>query len=188
MVAVVLMLSWGCGPPSPSVATVENEEWTTLEGQQVSLGSLMGEKGTVFLTMDPDCPITRLYTHAFQDIADEFGPEGIRVVGLYPGPFLERSEAKHFSEAADLHFPQVMDNDCVLSLALQARVTPECFLTDATGRVVYRGALDDRPVRQGRKKPQATKRYLADAVSEFLRTGKPQPTVVAVGCIVECND
>jgi len=81
-----------------------------------------------------------------------------------------------------------MINACKLSLALQARVTPECFLTDANGTVVYRGAVDDRAVRQGQKKYQAKQHHLAHAIEAFLTTGEPQQEVVAVGCIVECEE
>jgi hypothetical protein len=70
---------------------------------------------------------------------------------------------------------------------LEARVTPEVFLMDAKGELVYNGAFDDRAVRQGRKKYDAQKHYLADAMKAFLRDGAHSPEVTAVGCIVECK-
>jgi hypothetical protein len=148
----------------------------------------MGTKATVFLTLDPTCPITQLYARDFQSFADAYAGKGVKVVGVYAGPFMHQQEAAAFAAATGMRFPQVVDSTCVLSLALQARVTPECFIADPAGEVVYRGAFDDRPVRQGRKKPEATKHYLADALDAYLATGRPQREVAAVGCIVECEE
>ncbi len=152
------------------------------------MGSMLGIKATVFFTLDPECPITQLYTHDFQGMADNYAAKGVAVVGVYTGPFMQPEEATAFAHEAGLSFTQILDSDCRLALALQARVTPECFIAGPDGTVVYRGALDDRPVREGRKKPMATKAYLAEALDAYLATGKPQAEVVAVGCIVECED
>lgn len=148
----------------------------------------MGRKATVFLTMDPSCPITQLYANGFEAFAEQYADQGVQVIGVYAGPFMRRQEAAAFAADAGLRFAQVVDSTCVLSLALQARVTPECFITGPDGTVMYRGAFDDRPVRQGRKKPEAGQHYLRNALDAYLATGKPQHEVVAVGCIVECEE
>ena len=184
--AILLMV--GCAPPPASVAPLVDSSWTTIQGKKLTLKEMMGKAGTVFITLDPECPFCQLYTHTFTDIADKYAGQGVNVVGLYPGHFMQLEEAIPFSAEAGFEFPQVMDDECKLSLALQARVTPECFLTDAKGTVVYRGAVDDRAVRQGQKKYEAQQHYLADAIDAFLATGKPQEEVVAVGCIVECEE
>lgn len=178
----------GCSPKPASVASVADRTWTTVNGEEVELNSLMGKAATVFITLDPECPFCQLYTQAFEGMSEKYAAQGVNVVGLYAGQFMEQKEAATFSGDAGFDFPQVMDDQCVLSRALQARVTPECFLVDAQGTVVYRGAFDDRAIRQGRKKYEAQKHYLADALNAFLATGKPQEEVPAVGCIVECEE
>jgi hypothetical protein len=101
---------------------------------------------------------------------------------------MEAGAAAKFAGQAGFTFPQLMDPGCSLCLALHARVTPETFITDANGTVVYRGAIDDRAIRQGQKKYTAQEHYLTDALSAYLKTRKPQPEVTAVGCIVECKE
>ncbi len=184
----MLIVLAGCNPRPASVASVADRSWTNAQGEEVVLSSLMGKTATVFITLDPECPFCQLYTQAFEGISEKYATQGVKVVGVYAGPFMEQQEAATFSANAGFDFPQLMDNGCVLSLALQARVTPECFLTDAQGTVVYRGAYDDRAIRQGRKKYEAQKHYLADAINAFLATGEPQAEVAAVGCIVECEE
>lgn len=180
------LLGVACTRP-PSVVPLLGQVFTSIQGEQAELKDWMGSKATLFITLDPTCPVTQLYVQAFREIAARYAPQGVRVVGVYAGPFMHRGEAAAFAREAGLDFPQVVDSACVLSTALRARVTPECFITGPAGRVVYRGALDDRPVREGRKKPGATRNYLSDAMDAFLATGRPQREVAAVGCIVECD-
>lgn len=187
LIALAFLLA-SCGQPQGSVASIENATWTTAQGTQVALSSILGKRATVFLTLDPECPFCQLYAHDIQSMAARQAPGEVNFVGVYAGPFMERGKAAVFAADAGFNFPQLMDPACVLSLALKARVTPESFITDAAGTVVYRGAFDDRAVRQGRKKIEAGKHYLEDALAGFLREGKPQPEVTAVGCIVECGD
>lgn len=184
---IPVLLLMACGSPGTSIAPVLDRQVDVVAGPKAPLKSLMGPAATVFITLDPECPFCQLYGHDFQDIATHYAAQGLKVVGLYAGPYMEREKAERFSADAGFTFPQVMDNDCTLSLALKARVTPEVFLTDTTGKVVYHGAFDDRAVRQGRKKYTAQKHYLADAIDAFLSTGKAQSDVTAVGCIVECG-
>lgn len=178
----------GCGKSPASVASSENQTWTTVAGTTAELKSMMGTAATVFITLDPECPYCQLYAHDLQALSASFSSGGVKFVGLYPGPFMDREDAAKFSAEAGFGFPQVMDGQCELAMALQARVTPECFITDPHGTVVYRGAFDDRAIRQGRKKIEVQKQYLRDALTAFLRDGKPQAEVVAVGCIVECGE
>ncbi len=187
MIAGGLLALGGCMPPAANVAPLQKSQWVTVQGEHRDLRSMMGAKATVFITMDPDCPICQLYANDFNGIAESYRSQGVAVVGVYAGPFMERTKAAAFSNAGHFSFPQVIDSTCSLTLALRARVTPECFITDPQGTVVYRGALDDRPVREGRKKPQATRHFLADALQAFISTGQPQKEMVAVGCIVECD-
>jgi pimeloyl-ACP methyl ester carboxylesterase len=186
-VAVVCMLLACCTRP-PSVAPLLGQEWTSIQGERAKLNHWMGRKATVFLTLDPSCPITQIYANDLEAFAEQYADKGVQMIGVYAGPFMHRQEAAAFAADAGLRFPQVVDSTCVLSMALQARVTPECFITGPDGMVVYRGAFDDRPVRQGRKKPEAGQHYLRNALDAYLATGKPQKEVVAVGCIVECEE
>jgi hypothetical protein len=67
----------------------------------------------------------------------------------------------------------------------QARVTPEAAVFDASGKMVYRGRIDDRYVDLGLERPAATKRDLEDALNAVL-SGRSveQPVTQAVGCFL----
>jgi peroxiredoxin len=185
---VLALLVAGCSPKQVSIADLVQQQWTDAGGEAVTLGSAMGAKATVFVTLDPDCPYCQFYAHDLEQVAEQYAADSVKLVGIYAGPYMEAPAAAKFAEQAGFSFPQLMDPECALCLALHARVTPETFITDALGTVVYRGAIDDRAIRQGQKKYTAQEHYLTDALSAFLKDGKPQPEVTAVGCIVECKE
>jgi peroxiredoxin len=79
-------------------------------------------------------------------------------------------------------FPYVYDEHQDVARAFDAACTPDLFLF-ATGKLVYRGQLDDS--RPGNGKP-VTGRDLRDAI-EAVRAGRPvaQPQVPSIGCNIK---
>lgn len=185
------MLGSACSTPEqrPDMTSsqLDHIEFATLNGGHAGLGALEGTKATLFITLDPECPMTLGYVPLL-DSLEEALPTGVAMVGFYPAPFIVRDSAAAFARMHGLDFPQVMDPDCNLAKALRARVTPEVFLVALSGEVHYRGALDNAAVREGRKRP-ANEHYLRDALSAFAGD-EPQPRteVKAFGCIVECDN
>lgn len=147
----------------------------------------MGSKATVIITLDPECPFSQAYTNVMDSLSRTFMKDGVAFLGLYPTTFIGADAAARFAEEGHLDFAQVMDADCAVANALQARVTPEAFLLDAEGLLRYRGAIDDTAVRPGRKKPGPTQHHLADALHVLIDRAESTPEAKAVGCIVECG-
>lgn len=184
---LALLVSLGCSRGSP-LEELSTARFRMAAGGTSVLDGLLGAKATVFITLDPECPFSQAYTTLLDSLARVSAPRGIAFVGYYPGAFFQAADVAMFAARSGLSFPQVMDADCALANALEARVTPEVFVVDADRRMVYHGAIDDSAVRAGRKKPEATKHYLAD-VLEHVAVGRAveQKEVTAVGCIVECR-
>lgn len=156
-----------------------------LDGERTVLGIMEGAKATLYITLDPECPMTLGYVPLLDSLQSAL-PAGLAMVGFYPAPFMVRDSAAAFARKSGLSFPQIMDPACELSGALRARVTPEAFLVAMGGKVLYRGALDDSAVREGRKR-SVSKHYLRDALNAFAAgADQPTPEVKALGCIVEC--
>lgn len=149
--------------------------------------SLLGARATVIITLDPECPFSQAYTNVLDSLSRAFSPEGVAFIGLYPTTFIEADAAARFAAEGHLDFAQVMDADCAVAGALQARVTPEAFVLDADGLLRYRGAIDDTAVRPGRKKPGPAQHHLAEALHALIDQGRSTLEMKAVGCIVECG-
>jgi thiol-disulfide isomerase/thioredoxin len=178
----------GCGsaPDVPLWGQIE-QPLTLASGHTATWSQLKGPKGTVLVTLDPECPLSRTYAPLLHALSLDLAPD-MRIVGIYPSPFVAASAVVRFAQEHRLHFAQVLDAECTLSRALHAEVMPEVFLIDAQGAVLYHGAIDDRPVRAGRMKPHATRSYLREALQAYRMQGSSgMEHVKAVGCVLECD-
>jgi hypothetical protein len=84
---------------------------------------------------------------------------------------------KHAKDAG-FTFPYVVDATSEVAVAFGASKTPEVFLFDKDGKLVYHGAVDDN-----RDAPKVAQNYLKDAITA-VANGKPVTTgeTKAVGC------
>ena len=86
--------------------------------------------------------------------------------------------------AADQKYfqPYVMDKNSALANAFGATRTPEVFLFDASGKLVYSGAMEDNPSDPANSKSM----YLADAINK-LNTGTAiaPATTKSIGCSIK---
>ncbi|MCB0791295.1 MAG: thioredoxin family protein [Flavobacteriales bacterium] len=76
----------------------------------------------------------------------------------------------------------LLDKDHVLADAFGARTTPHVFLFDKTGRLVYKGAIDDSV----ESAKQVTRNYVRDAIASLV-AGRPiEPaTTRNIGCSIK---
>lgn len=79
------------------------------------------------------------------------------------------------------------DSDGVVGKLYGMQTTPHMFVIDASGKVAYAGAIDDRPTSSG--DPRTAKNYVRLAV-EALLAGKPVQTAATkpYGCSVKYAD
>ncbi|MGE7775074.1 thioredoxin family protein [Chitinophaga sp. NPDC101104] len=76
-------------------------------------------------------------------------------------------------------WPYVVDKDNQVADAFNADRTPECYLFDKSGTLVYKGAIDDNPG----SAPDVKEKYLQTAIQAMV-AGKPipNPSTASVGC------
>jgi hypothetical protein len=91
------------------------------------------------------------------------------------------ADMQAYAKAQDYQWPYALDANSQLADAFGANRTPECFLFDKDGKLVYHGAIDDSP-----GDPSAVKRmHLREAINEML--GGKEVTVKesrSVGCSI----
>jgi hypothetical protein len=65
-------------------------------------------------------------------------------------------------------------------------ITPEVVVADASGQVLYQGAIDNWFYELGRYRQFITEHYLTDAL-DAIAAGKPVPVTrtEAVGCLIQ---
>ncbi|MGD9722581.1 MAG: redoxin domain-containing protein [Pirellulales bacterium] len=155
-------------------------------GCNLALADARGRAATVLVCMSVECPISNEFLPAIKELAAEYRPRGVNLIGLDPnaGESLEAMAA--YTKHHAITFPFLRDEEAKVSRRLLFNVTPEVRVFDAAGQIVYRGRIDDR-YRAGGGQPGAKiTRDLALALDELL-AGKPvsQARTRAVGCPIQ---
>lgn len=167
-------------PPSPTAAAKSHVSHVWLPGLDPAAPACVFFLGT-------DCPISNGYAPEIRRIADEYGPRGVGFAAVYAVRGVSDADAAR--HAADYRVPGRVIADGNLKLAREwaATCVPEVAVTDAAGRVVYQGRIDDRyPSPGGKRREHPTERNLRAALDAVL-TGRPVavPRTAAVGCRIE---
>ncbi len=153
------------------------------EGIAVTLGSVAGQRPAVLIYLASECPISQKYCKTLREMAGEY-PD-IAFVGIFT-KWEKVAEMNSFGNDYGLDFPLLLDREHQLLKKLNATVTPEAFLLDAQGTVLYHGAIDNWFYALGRNRPFPTENYLRDAI-EAMRNGLEVPVAAteAIGCVIE---
>lgn len=141
---------------------------------------------TVILFLSPECPLCLNYTLNLRNLREDFSSEKVQFVGVFSGKWFSAEEVRGFRTRYALAFPMLFDDHLALAKQLDATVTPEVFLLDSTGRVLYSGAIDNWVTDLGKKKLEVTEDYLSDAITSALEGEKVKVKKTrAVGCLIE---
>jgi thioredoxin-related protein len=89
---------------------------------------------------------------------------------------------KAYAKSQGYKWAYVVDEKSEVANAFGAMKTPECFLFDASGKLVYHGAIDDNPTDEG----AVSRRHLKEAMDELV-AGKDVSvkTSRSVGCSIK---
>lgn len=169
--------------PAPVVigSTVADFKLPDADGKQHTLSGLRGKNGTVLIFVSVQCPISNAYNERMEALARELGAKGVRVVGINSNATEKAAAVKQHAAENGLTFPILKDAGNRVADQLDAQVTPEAYLLDASGKLVYRGRIDN-----SRNGTSITSRELREAVEDTL-AGRPvaKPEVKAFGCSIK---
>lgn len=145
-----------------------------LSGTVVSSDDVLSSRGLLVAFLCPHCPYVKHVRAGFAIAAREFQERGLGVVAvnsndatavLEDGVDGMRQEIRE----AGYTFPYLVDESQEVAKTFRAACTPDFFLFDGAGQLVYRGQFDGS--RPGSETP-VTGRDLRDAVDALL-AGQP---------------
>ena len=142
-----------------------------------------GGRTTVLLFLSCECPISNRYVPELNRLVQETSDQPVRWFGVVSDPTLTLRDAAKYHQDYHLKFPLLFDASTQLARALRPTHTPEAFVFDASGELVYRGRIDDRfpDVQFDRREPNH--RDLQEAVRAVLAGRRPQVArTTPVGC------
>jgi len=150
-------------------------------GKEHSLASLKGKKGTVLIFVATKCPVSNAYNARMEKLAQDYRARGVNVVGINSNYSEPAAEIKQHASENGLSFTILKDAGNQVADRLGAQVTPEAFVLDAAGKLVYRGRIDN-----SRNGDSVSSNDLRDALEAVL-AGKAveKAEVRAFGCSIK---
>ncbi len=111
-------------------------------GDSKSLSALAGEKATLVIFWNQNCPYVEGKngaSQAIQEFAAKYADQGVSVVAVDAG--INNSQDDIASYSKDLSIPLLVNSDSTIAAKFDAKYTPETFLLDGDMRVQYAGAF-----------------------------------------------
>ena len=140
---------------------------------------------TVFVFLDTECPLSQNYTLQLREIQAKFAEEEVQFVAVFPAQDDRKQQIKAFIKKYQLPFETLRDPKHRWVDSLAATITPEVFLVDESGQVLYAGLIDNWIIALGKKRQVITKHYLEEAISAALAaTPILIPQTTAIGCFI----
>lgn len=145
-----------------------------------ALSKIAGEKATVLIFWNQNCPYVVEPLERIDAFAREFADKGVAVIGIDAG--VNNSADSIKSHAADRPFPILINDDSRIAAMFAAARTPEVFILNADMEIVYHGAFDS-----GRENtPGSRQHYVRNAIGEMLEGRAPSVTQTrAFGCTIK---
>jgi peroxiredoxin len=174
------------GSPAPAFTATDSH------GQTHSLDQYRG-KYVVLEWHNQGCPYTKKHYDSgnMQSLQKEWTAKGVAwftVISSAPGEQGYVTDAAENAYLAQMHADPtavLMDANGKLGHLFGAKTTPEMYVIDPQGKLVYEGAIDDRPT-PDTSDIKGADNYLTDALTESM-AGKPvlKPYTRPYGCSVK---
>jgi len=165
----------GYAAPSFSLANA-------VTGQVQSLPALaQGKKATVVMFISTRCPVSNAYNERMTTLAKKYAAQGVSFVGVDSDQNEPKAEVASFTKQQGFPFPVLVDPGNKVSNAYNAHVTPETYVIDSKGVLVYHGRIDNDMDTSNAKTHE-----LADALDATL-AGRPivKSQTKAFGCSIK---
>jgi predicted neuraminidase len=111
------------------------------DGSQLTIDNYSEHLATAFVFLSSRSPETRLALETVRAMNDRTRRRGVMFAGVFPNPAEPGEEMLRFCQASGFIFPCYRDPERKAARTLGATVTPEAFLLDNAGKVVYKGGI-----------------------------------------------
>lgn len=168
-------------------APMTDVKMKSTDGREVTIASVAGKKGTLVVFTCNHCPWAKMWESRIAEIGNAAAKKGLGVIAInandpaaYPEDGFDGMQAR--AKKLGLKFAYAVDATSDIARAFGASKTPEAFVFDASGALVYHGTVDDN----ARDAKAVKDRWLQQAVDAVV-AGKPVATAEtkALGCSIK---
>jgi thiol-disulfide isomerase/thioredoxin len=144
---------------------------------------------TALVFIGTECPISRRYVPVLNELQKTAAESHVELIGVISDPTVSRAAAEQFAKDYAATFPIIFDASGELARQLKPAITPQAFVLNSTGTVLYTGRIDDLYATVAKQREQAGHHDLADAITAAANgTPVAVPQTEAVGCVFESWD
>ena len=156
--------------------------------ESMDLSNSMGEKGLILTFTCNHCPYVVGSEARIESIAVKARENGFGFIGINSNdPVNYESDSwKNMVKRANkgMTYPYLHDDTQTVATAYGAERTPEFYMIDQSGKIVYRGRLDDSP----RDPSHATTADLSNAIDAIVNGKEVQVSrTESIGCSIKWN-
>jgi peroxiredoxin len=169
-------------PAPPAIGTtIDDFKLPDTDGAERSLNALKGKNGAVLIFISVQCPVSNAYNERMEKLAQDYKAKGVNVIGINSNNTEPAAAVKSHAGEKHLTFTILKDDGNKIADRLGATRTPEAYVIDAGGKLVYHGRIDNSQKLEG-----ITSTDLRDALDEML-AGKPISKTggAAFGCTIK---
>ena len=184
---MLLAVTAWAGPVKLSDPTLRaTVKMKNVDGREIAIADVAGKNGTLVIFSCNHCPFVKAWETRIAELGNAGPAKGIGVIAINandPTAFPEDSyaEMQARAKARGFTFPYVVDATSAVARGFGASHTPECYLFDRTGTLVYHGAVDD-----DKDAAKVTQHWLRDAL-DAVAAGQDVPVkeTKAIGCSIK---
>ena len=169
-------------PAPPAIGTIIDDfKLPDADGAEQSLKALAGKNGAVIVFIATRCPVSNAYNDRMEKLAQDYKAKGINVIGINSNNIEPAAEVKSHASEKHLTFAILKDDGNKIADRLGATRTPEAYVIDAGGKLVYHGRIDN-----SQNTANITANDLRDALDQMI-AGKPVTKTggAAFGCSIK---
>jgi len=159
-----------------------------VDGRAVSSDDFNTAPGLLVAFICEHCPYVKHMRQEFAAFAKQYRDRGLAVVGIMSNDTTAHPDdgpagMKEEAAAAGYTFPYLFDESQSVAKAFRASCTPDLFLFDRDGRLVYRGQFDESRPGNGHPVTGADLRAAADAMLAGAPVAAAQQA--SIGCNIK---
>jgi thiol-disulfide isomerase/thioredoxin len=159
------------GGPLPIGASIPmpDVKMKSVDGSEQTFASVKKPAGTLVVFTCNHCPFAKMWETRIVELGNAYAAKGVGVIAVNandPKVAPEDGYDVMQQRAKDrgMQFPYVVDATSSVARAFGATRTPEAFLFDKDGKLVYHGTIDDN----GEEASKVEKPYLKDALESVV--------------------
>lgn len=157
--------------PLPIGAPIPNPEvkMKNIDGKEISFNDAKKKNGLLVMFSCNTCPVVKKYQPRTNEVCKyalnkEFGVILLNSNEAYRENGDSYNDMKDYGKENAYSWFYVIDDNSAMADAFGANRTPECFLFNKEGKLVYHGAIDDNP----NGPDEVTRKHLVLAIDELL--------------------